>query len=736
MIFFASNALNQSDLVAKEAEEAGASEIRQTKAGVEFVGTLETGYRFCMNSRIATRLLEAIYLDDDIMDTDELYESTKEIPWEEFINPDTTIKVTKTAQDCPYLNNSHFAALRVKDGIIDRIKEKFNDERPDVDTENPDITVHVHLHQKRAIWYLDFSGEGMQKRGYRRDQTDAVLKEQLAAALLYRSEWKKSVEGENSGVLLDPFVGSGTIVIEAALIASDTAPGLIKRDDFAFKKLPSFDEELWNKVVLEAEEKRQKAIDERDIRIYASDISPKAIRIAKENARAAGVLELIDFKEMDFASYKESDVPSEMGYIVTDPPYGIRMRNNDMAELYAMIGDQLSNLFKGWKATIMAADSELLSNIAMKPERVNSLYNGAVFCQAAHYSIFTDAEKEEMRKKSLEKKMERLSAPLSAGAEMAYNRLMKNLKEIRPIMEKEGVTCYRIYDADMPEYSAAIDVYENKWINLAEYAAPDTINPEDAERRLNELIYATERATGIDIENIFVKQRKEMKGKAQYTRLAASNRFNIVHENGLNILVNFQDYLDTGIFLDHRKIRAYIQSISDSKRFLNLFCYTGTATLNAIKGGALSTVSVDSSATYLDWAMQNLKVNGYPLTIDNYFYKSDVMDYLYSTYDRFDLIFCDPPTFSNSKSRATFDIQRDHKKLIKAAMMHLSPGGLMIFSNNFRRFKMDESIFDEYVVKEITEETIGEDFRDKKIHRVYLIRNKVKVNLRKNPKRV
>ena len=736
MIFFASNALNQSDLVAKEAEEAGASEIRQTKAGVEFVGDLETGYRFCMYSRIASRLLEAIYLDDDIIDVDELYESTKQIPWEEFINPDTTIKVTKTAQDCPYLNNSHFAALRVKDGIIDRIKEKFNDERPDVDTENPDITVHVHLHQKRAIWYLDFSGEGMQKRGYRRDQTDAVLKEQLAAALLYRSEWKKSVEGENSGVLLDPFVGSGTIVIEAALIASDTAPGLIKRDDFAFKKLPSFDEELWNKVVLEAEEKRQKAIDERDIRIYASDISPKAIRIAKENARAAGVLELIDFKEMDFASYKESDVPSEMGYIVTDPPYGIRMRNNDMAELYAMIGDQLSNLFKGWKATIMAADSELLSNIAMKPERVNSLYNGAVFCQAAHYSIFTDAEKEEMRKKSLEKKMERLSAPLSAGAEMAYNRLMKNLKEIRPIMEKEGVTCYRIYDADMPEYSAAIDVYENKWINLAEYAAPDTINPEDAERRLNELIYATERATGIDIENIFVKQRKEMKGKAQYTRLAASNRFNIVHENGLNILVNFQDYLDTGIFLDHRKIRAYIQSISDSKRFLNLFCYTGTATLNAIKGGALSTVSVDSSATYLDWAMQNLKVNGYPLTIDNYFYKSDVMDYLYSTYDRFDLIFCDPPTFSNSKSRATFDIQRDHKKLIKAAMMHLSPGGLMIFSNNFRRFKMDESIFDEYVVKEITEETIGEDFRDKKIHRVYLIRNKVKVNLRKNPKRV
>lgn len=735
MIYFANNSLNQSDLVAKEAEEAGASEIRQTKAGVEFVGDLETGYRFCMYSRIASRLLEAIYLDDDIIDVDELYESTKQIPWEEFITPETSIKVTKTAQDCPYLNNAHFAALRVKDGIIDRIKEKFNDERPDVDTENPDITIHVHLHQKRAIWYLDFSGEGMQKRGYRRDQTDAVLKEQLAAALLYRSEWKKSITDEDSGTLLDPFVGSGTIAIEAALIASDTAPGLIKRDEFAFKKLPSYDEELWAKIVSEAEERRTKALDNRDIKIYASDISAKAIRISRENAKAAGVLELIDFKEKDFASYTAEDVPSGLGYIVTDPPYGVRLKERELDELYAMIGDQMSSLFKGWKATIMAADSQLLSNIAMKPERVNSLFNGALSCQAAHYSIFTDEEKEEMRKKSLEKKQERLSAPLSKGAEMAYNRLIKNIKEIKPVMEKEGVTCYRIYDADMPEYSAAIDVYENKWINLAEYAAPDTIDPEDAERRLNELIYATERATGIDIENIFVKQRKEMKGKSQYNRLSSSNRFNVVHENGLNILVNFQDYLDTGIFLDHRKIRAYIQSISEGKRFLNLFSYTGTATLNAIKGGAVSTVSVDSSSTYLDWAMENLRVNGFPITIDNYFYKNDVIDFLYSTYDRYDLIFCDPPTFSNSKSRSTFDIQRDHRKLIRAAMMHLSPGGLMIFSNNFRKFKMDEEILDEYVVKDITEDTIGEDFRDKKIHHCYLIRNKVKVNLRKGPRK-
>lgn len=732
MIFFANCSLNQADLVAKEAEEAGASEIRQTKAGVEFVGTLEAGYRFCMYSRISTRLLEAIYLDDDVADTDELYESTLNIPWEEYITPQTTIKVTKTAQDCPYITNSHFAALRVKDGIIDRIKSKFDDERPNVDTENPDVTIHIHLHQNRAIWYLDFSGEGMQQRGYRVDQTDAVLKEHLAAALLYRSEWKKSITEETSGVLLDPFAGSGTILIEAALIASDTAPGLVRKSPFAFTKLPSYNEELWQSIVKEAEEKRKKAIDERDIYIYGSDVSPKAIRICEENAKAAGVREFIDLQVKDFNYYSEEDKPKcEMGYIVTDPPYGVRMKEKDIENLYYDIGEKLSNVFKGWKATIMAADSELLSNIALKPERVNSLYNGSLFCQAAHYSIFTDEEKEEMKRKSLEKKKERLNTPLSAGAEMAYNRLVKNIKELKGEMEKEGVTCYRIYDADMPEYSAAIDIYENKWINLSEYEAPSSINPEDAERRLNELIYATERATGIDIENIYVKQRSRMKGKSQYNRLASSSRFNIVHENGLNILVNFQDYLDTGIFLDHRLIRKYIQENSENKRFLNLFCYTGTATLNAIKGGAVSTVSVDASSTYLDWAMENLRVNGYPTVIDNYFYKSDVMDYLFGTYDKFDLIFCDPPTFSNSKMRATFDVQRDHKKLIRACMMHLAPGGLLIFSNNFRRFKLSEEILDEFVVKDITEETIGEDFRDKKIHHTYLIRNKVKVNLKR-----
>lgn len=732
MIFFAACAANQGDLVSEEARKAGSEDVRQTQSGVEFEGSWETGMRFCLYSRVASRLLMALYIDEDTESDDELYESTMALPWEDWITPDKTMKITCTTQSCSWIRNNHYAALRVKDGICDHLKERFDGLRPDINTENPDVEFHVHVHENVVKWYVDFSGEALHQRGYREDQTDAVLKEHLAAALISRSEWKKTVSDGNPGIFLDPFCGSGTIAIEAALMAADIAPGLIRKKPYAFQSLPGFDEALWNSLKDEAAERRQKALDERDIRIYASDISGKAINIAKAAAERAGVDGLIDFKEKDFTQYTEKDVPGETGYIVTDPPYGERMKVNDIDRLYTEIGEVLQKYFKGWRATILTGSSDLLTNIDMKPDRTNSLYNGGILCQAAHYIIFTDAEREALIERAKEKKRQRLESPLSEGAEIVYRKLIKNLEKLKPEMEKEGVTCYRIYDADIPEYAAAIDVYEWKWINLSEYAAPDYIDKEKAEERLNEIVFATERATGIDIENIYIKERRSQKGANQYNRLATSNRFNIIKENGLRILVNFQDYLDTGIFLDHRPVRKMIQEMANGKRFLNLFCYTGTATLNAIKGGAISTVSVDASSTYLDWAIENLKINGYPTDIENFFYRDDAIDWLWETYDRYDLIFCDPPTFSNSKDRRTFDIQRDHWKLIRAAAMHLAPGGILIFSTNFRRFRMDERIMEDFSVEDITEKTIGKDFEnDMNIHKCYLIRNKVKISIPK-----
>lgn len=729
MIYFAQSSQNQADLIAKEAERAGADRVKATSSGVQFSGSLEVGYRFCLTTRIASRVLQALYFDEKVTSPDELYEKCKTIPWEEYIDPSKTFQLTQTVQACNWIKNSHFASLRVKDAIVDRIREHFDDQRPNVDTDNPDLTFHLHIKGEKVIIYSDFSGEGLFKRGYRSDSTDAILKEHLAAAVLYRSDWYKSVVDNNPGVFLDPFCGSGTLAVEAALLARDIAPGLIRKEPYAFEKLSSFDSEAYENVLSQLSDKAEEA-KKRDVKIYASDISRTAVEIAKAAALKAGVYDDIEFSIKDFTKFTQEDVPSTKGYIVTDPPYGIRMNDFDLSKLYSAIGTTCQDFFKGWKISILCGDSELLSSIDMKPERTNSLYNGGILCQLAHYSVFSDEEKQELIDRAIKKREERLANPLSEGAQMAYNRLKKNLNELKPIMEAQGVSCYRIYDADMPEYSAAIDIYEGKWINLQEYAPPATIEKEAAERRLYELVLATERATGIDIENIYIKQRKEQKGKEQYKKLASKNKFYIAKENGVQFLVNFTDYLDTGIFLDHRPIRKFIQENSKNKRFLNLFCYTGTASLDAVKGGALSTTSVDASATYLDWAMENFKLNGYSTDIGNFFYRSDALDYLWDTFDKYDLIFCDPPTFSNSKSRDTFDVQRDHSRLIDACMMHLEKNGMLIFSNNFRRFKMDEYITSKYAVEDFTASTIGDDFaRDPKIHKCYIIKHKIKVDL-------
>ena len=734
MIFFATSAANQGDLIAEEARKAGAERVRVTPSGVDFEGSLETGYRFCFETRISSRLLMGLFVDDDIISDKELEEATAMLPWEEYIDPTKTLKVTCTTQNCRYITNSHYGALKVKDGIVERIREKFNGERPYIEIHEPDLTVHVHIEDTTVKWYVDFSGENLSMRGYRGEQTEALLKEHLAAALIGRSEWRKSVNDGNPLPFYDPFCGSGTIAVEAALMATDTAPGLLRKKPYPFESLPNFDKEAFDRVVEEAEERRRKAIDERDISIFASDISRTAVEISKAAALKAGVYDFISFSVQDFTKLEKP--PVSKGCIVTDPPYGERMTVRDIDLLYENTGKVLQNVFKGWDATILTGNSELLSNIDMKPDRTNTLFNGGIMCQAAHYHIFTDEEREAMMQKALEKKKQRQAEPLTPGAEMAYNRLMKNLKEITPLMKEQGVECYRIYDADMPEYSASIDIYMGKWVVVSEYAAPDTIDPEDAKRRLGELVRATEKATGIDEDFIYVKERSRQKGKGQYTRLAANNKMMVARENGVRFLVNFTDYLDTGIFLDHRPVRMMIQEMAKDKRFLNIFCYTGTATLNAINGGALSTVSVDASSTYLAWMEENLKLNGYSTVFGNLLYKSDVIDWLWDTYDKFDLIFCDPPTFSNSKDRrGSFDVQRDHVKLIDAAAMHLSPGGTLIFSNNYRKFKLDPEVMEKYVVEDITEKTIGDDFkRDMKIHHCYLIRKKIKVKISANHK--
>ena len=728
MIFFASASANQNDLVEKEVLAAGATDINTSSGGVEFSADLETAYKFALWTRSATRLLVLVHRFDKLESTDDLYEHSKTLPWENWISPSKTFAITETVTDCRWIRNSHFASLRLKDAIVERCREVYGGERPSVDRDNPDIVFHMHVNRNLVSWYVDFAGRSLSHRGYRTFQTEAVMSEFMAASLLYRSDWYKRLQASFTDpevappTLLDPFCGSGTICIEAALMASNTAPGLLKTDTFAFLKLPIHNKEIWDSVVQQAKDAQREC----KCTILGWDIDRRAVEISLDNSYAAGLADMVDFDVKDFTQITKEDLPSELGYIVTDPPYGVRLDSGSAAirKLYTSMGHIMNDVFSGWHITILSGNKELLGYIDLKPNRTNTFINGGIECQAAHYYVFSDEERQRMMEKAIERKQQRLSQPLSPGAQMAANRLKKNLSSIGQAMKEQGVTCYRLYDADMPEYSAAIDFYEGKWISLQEYAAPSSINPEDAERRLEELILATERVTGIDYDDIHVKRREIQRGASQYNKKSSNSHFMIANENGHKFFVNFEDYLDTGIFLDHRPVRKMIQDMCKDKRFLNLFCYTATATVHAAAGGALSTVSVDTNANYLDWAMKNMQANGFN-TMNHFFYRDDCLAFLRENRDVFDVIFCDPPTFSNSKGRGSFDVQRDHGYLIRSCMKHLTNNGTLIFSTNYTRFKMFGEIYEDFIVEDITESTIGDDFkRNSKIHRCYLIKHR------------
>ncbi len=311
--------------------------------------------------------------------------------------------------------------------------------------------------------------------------------------------------------------------------------------------------------------------------------------------------------------------------------------------------------------------------------------------------------------------------PADNGAEMLVNRLRKNQRVLGKWARQQDIQCYRLYDRDLPEYAFAIDCY-GEYVQMAEYQAPASIDEEKVAARREQAITAVQEVLGIARDHIELKSRERQRGKQQYQSQAQSQSFFEVSEGPARFWINLRDYLDTGLFLDHRPIRQFIRENAAGKRFLNLFCYTASASVQAALGGASSTLSIDLSNTYLDWARRNFLLN--KLGGKNHrLKKADCIDYLNSKYEKFDMIFLDPPTFSNSKSTSNvLDIQRDHVALIGKAMKKLETGGLLIFSTNKLNFKLDDEVLRKYKIRDYTAASLGKDFqRQKKIHQTWLI---------------
>lgn len=695
---FASTARGLEELLKSELETLGAQACKVVQGGVHFEGDDRLMYKSLLWSRLASRIL--LPLNEFKVHSDlDLYLGVMAIDWPSIFRVEKTFAVHFSGLN-DEIRNSQYGALKVKDAIVDSFTRKI-DQRPNVAKQQPDIRVNVFLQRDTASVALDLSGEGLHQRGYRDLTGQAPLKENLAAAIVMRSGWQVGTP------MVDPMCGSGTLLIEAAMIAGDRAPGL-HRQHWGFTAWSKFDEALWRELTTEAQVRTRRAIQETPSRFFGSDIDRRVIEMARSNARRAGVAELISFDAAEVGKLKNPLPEGPVGTLISNPPYGERLESEPaLIALHNLLGRIAKTQFGGWQLSLFSASPELLSCLQLRADRQFKAKNGPLECVQKNYQLAENPQG-------------------TAGAQIAEdfaNRLRKNVKKLEKWAKQQGIECYRLYDADLPEYNVAVDRYGSK-IVVQEYAPPKTIDAQKARQRLFDVINATLSVLDISSNQLVLKTRERQKGTSQYEKLAQKGEFLMVEEFGAKFWVNLTDYLDTGLFLDHRIARKMLGEMSKGKDFLNLFAYTGTASVHAGLGGARSTTTVDMSRTYLEWAEKNLRANG--LTGRQHrLIQADCLSWMSNADEQFDVIFIDPPTFSNSKRMAeSFDVQRDHLALMKDLKRILRRNGTIMFSNNKRGFQMDLEGLSKLGLnaKEITGQTLSQDFaRNRQIHNCWLL---------------
>lgn len=727
--FFVSCAKHLESLLEEEIHELGISTTQQTIAGVSCQGSLEEAYRLCLWSRLANRVL--LHLSRfKACEAKDLYEAVQHMDWSEHLEATGTFYIEVTGHHA-HFNNTLFIAQVAKDAIVDQLRTS-DGRRPSVEAHQPDVRLHLHCRGQKIALFLDLSGESLHRRGYRLESGRAPLKETLAAAMLYRAGWPQRLKSPEA-VLLDPFCGTGTLVVEAALMAYDMAPGLW-REHYGFTGWKQHDPSIWEALTQAAKQRKALGLQREDIFLYGRDTHPAAIQKSRENIRRAGLLDRIDICQQDCRAL-ELPRPFLSGLILTNPPYGQRMGHDEHEALKALFqdfGKQLRRSFLGWQmAMIFDESSDLPKFLGFRTHKQYALFNGAIACKLYCFSLSEDNRRLE---ESSSERQARLIAGvlekgLSASAEMLSNRLKKNAQHLKKWLQKNEIDGYRLYDADLPEYAFAIDVYQTegskplRFAHVQEYEPGPQVDPKKANARRWEALAVIHESLNFPSDCIIFKTRKRQRGESQYERLSEEGNYHILREGAARFWVNFTDYLDTGIFLDHRSVRRYFASLAPGKTVLNLFAYTGTVGVQAALAGATRVVNVDLSRTYLDWAAQNFKLNPLKVKAQD-FIQADCFAWLSKEKSTFDLIFLNPPTFSNSKKmQRTLDILRDQKELINLAMHRLNPGGTLIFSCHQRGFQLEGDIQKAYVCRDLSRATLPKDFLSQaKRHHVWEIR--------------
>ena len=763
-------------VLARELEAVGGRDLRIGRRTIEFSAApnaeQETLYRAVLESRTAIRVLEPLGRFR-VASPEELYRAVQEVDWTEQLKVSDTLRVDAAIHDT-FTTHSLYAAQVVKDAIVDQLRTPSG-RRPSVQLRGATLRLALHLVGGVATIFRDAAGRSLHQRGWRMGEVEAPLSEVLAAGILAIAGWWRPGSpdaGTTGEPVLDPFCGSGTLDIEAATIAAGMAPGLwrARRQAHGFCRFRDRDRDLIARLVAELEARVRMPVGS----FVASDLDPRAVEAAQACAAAAGVGGVVQIAKRHF---EEVRPPAEPGLVVMNPPYGERLPLPRAGALFRRIGDWLVRHCGGWRAAILAADTPAAQHLGLRPEQRVPLANGSIPCRLLEVTIRPRADRERAGSSAASGSETHphpdgaSSAPAGAptpegpgrcedgeraGSSAARDtasqlippgpartprprsgsrpvddqlgdlrrRLAKRFRHLSKWARRQGIDAFRVYDRDIPEIPLVIDWYAG-WLHVAEYDRPHDRTEIEHEVWLDRMVEAAAAELGVPPARAFLKARRRQRDGGQYGKVDDRRALVEVHEGGLAFECNLSDYLDTGLFLDHRVTRGLVRDEAAGKRFLNLFCYTGSFSVHAAAGGAAATTSVDLSNTYLDWTRTNLSRNGFRDAGRHRIVRDEARAFLEHRARRgeppFDLVVCDPPTFSRSaRSEAPWDVERDHADLLELVARNLAPGGVVYFSTNFRRFHLDEPrLAAAYTVREITRRTVPEDFRDGRPHRAW-----------------
>jgi len=710
-------------ILAAELQALGATDAAPGRRLVTFTGDLELLYRTNIHCRTAIRILKLVGTFPATSE-DELYRGVQSIDWPQFLSPDGTLAIDPIVYSS-FTTHSLFAAQLTKDAIVDQFRDRFG-RRPNVDKDQPDVRINLHLNENQASLYLDASGDSLHRRGYRTAAGEAPLSEVLAAGILQLARWNEQTP------LVDFMCGSGTFVIEAALLARRIAPGTM-RPLFGYETWPDYDEALQQRLLAEA---RAAELPGVGVPLLGNDLDAQVIEMAKHNAKRAGVAADIQYQ---VGNFETTAPPAETGLLVCNPPYDERLKASRIELVYARLGEVLKRNWQGWRVCIFSGNPDAAKQLGLKPDKRTPLKNGPIECRLLEYSIRRRGPAQTVATAARADESDATVANENPPLRVAVapprrtwedqtvdfrNRLTRMAKHWAKWARRRDITCYRVYERDVPEIPLLIDWYDGH-LAIAEYDRPHDRTDVEQQLWLEYMVGVVSEVLQVERSKIFLKTRQRQRGDAQYEKLDATQYVIHVREGGHTFEVNLSDYLDTGLFLDHRNTRAMVQAESAGKRVLNLFGYTGAFTVYAVAGGASSSVTVDLSNTYVEWAERNLRLN-HLAGPQHEFIRDDAREYL-RHYGRrrqppFDLAVVDPPTFSTStRTEHDWDVQANHMEVLDLVLRNLRPGGKIYFSTNFRRFKFFGEQLLNVVCREISKQTIPDDFRNQRIHRCWTI---------------